>query len=683
MASTYEHQDRAPHADDVPPPRGSLLRRLAADRTALVGLAILVVLFAVALAAPLVAPHDPAAQDVTNRYAAPSWSHPLGTDSLGRDELSRLVYGARVSLLTAVVIGAIIISVGTAIGTLAGFTGGVVDGAIMRVVDVLLALPSLLLALAVVGFLGPSLVHLAVAMVAVWWVDYARLTRGLVLSVKERPYVEAAHGLGLPGWRVAGRHVLPNLIGPVIVLGTVRTGSILLALAALSFLGLGVSPPTAEWGAMLNDAKDSLAVAPELMLYPGLAITLAALGFNLVGDGLRDVLDPTLRTELRPDRRLGFRRAGRWLRARSAATRAGAAQPLSARGAVGALDAAGGGLQPGGSTRLLEVRELRTRFASAHGVVRAVDGVSLSLDRGERVGLVGESGSGKSVTGLSVMGLVRAPSATVTGDVRFDGTDLLTLGPRERRRLCGSRMAMVFQNPLSSLNPAMTIGDQIVEAIRTHRPVGRPAARRQTVELLDRVELPAPARNVDDYPHRLSGGMRQRAVIAMALSCDPDLLIADEPTAALDVTIQAQIVELLRSLAEERGMAVIFITHDLSLLAGFAERVAVMYAGRVVEEGPVDAIYHGASHPYTRGLLTSITRPNTTRPERLQPIEGQPPSAVRIPSGCPFHPRCPYAVERCVETVPQLALRDGTGHPSACHFAGELAAPDPPARRRR
>lgn len=670
MGATHEHHDRPTPAADAPPPsRGALLRRLLRDRTALVGLAILTIMFALALAAPLIAPYDPHAQEVANRFAGPGWAHPLGTDSLGRDELSRLLYGARLSLFTAVIISVIIISVGIAVGTLSGFAGGPVDGAIMRVVDVLLALPSLLLALAVVGFLGPGLVHLAIAMVAVWWVEYARLARGLVLGVKERPYVEAARGLGLPARRVVGRHVLPNLIAPVIVLGTVRTGSLLLALAALSFLGLGVSPPTAEWGAMLNAGKDHLASAPELMLYPGLAITLTALGFNLLGDGLRDVLDPTTGTEIRGGWRAGWRRAVRRLRARGGSGSAPPA-PTTSRGA------------PDRAGPLLELRELRTRFTTPRGTVRAVDGVSLTVGRGERVGLVGESGSGKTVTGLSVMGLVRAASATVAGEVRFDGTDLLTLPPRERRRLCGPRMAMVFQNPLSSLNPAMTIGDQIVEGIRTHRPVGRQAARRRAIELLDRVGLPAPDRNIDGYPHSFSGGMRQRAVIAMALSCDPELLIADEPTAALDVTIQAQIVELLHSLAEERGTAVMFITHDLSLLAGFAEQIAVMYAGRVVEHGPVDEIYERAAHPYTRGLLASITRPDTPRDERLQPIEGQPPSALQVPAGCPFHPRCPYAAERCRAEEPRLTPRGGVDHPSACHFAGELPAPVPRARRR-
>lgn len=280
---------------DVLLPRRSLLRQLGRDKTALAGLVILVLAFSAALIGPYVAPHDPNAQDVLNRYASPSTEHPLGTDNLGRDELSRLLHGARVSLVSALTVGIAILLIGVAVGTVAGLAGGFVDGLLMRIVDVLLAFPSLLLALAVTGMLGPGLFHLMVAMTAVWWVQYARLMRGLVLSIRERPFVESARALGLPPRVVALRHVIPNMISPVIVLGTLETGRLLLALSALSYLGLGVQPPTAEWGAMLNEGKDYLASAPHLMLFPGLAITITALGFNLLGDGLRDALDPTTR----------------------------------------------------------------------------------------------------------------------------------------------------------------------------------------------------------------------------------------------------------------------------------------------------------------------------------------------------------------------------------------------------
>ncbi|MDP8969710.1 MAG: ABC transporter permease [Actinomycetota bacterium] len=275
--------------------RRSLLRQLVADRTALAGLVILAVLFLLAVLAPWIAPYDPAAQDVIDRYAHSSAAHLLGTDHLGRDELSRLLYGARVSLFSSVAVGLGILLVGLVIGLVTGFVGGKLDGVIMRVVDVFLAFPTFLLALAVVGVLGPGLTNLALALVLVWWAQYARVVRGLVLSAKERPFVEAAQALGLRPRRVALRHVLPTVLAPVVVLWTLETGRLLLGIAALSFLGLGVQPPTPEWGAMLSEAANHLARAPRLMVYPGALITLAALGFNLVGDGLRDILDPTLR----------------------------------------------------------------------------------------------------------------------------------------------------------------------------------------------------------------------------------------------------------------------------------------------------------------------------------------------------------------------------------------------------
>jgi oligopeptide/dipeptide ABC transporter ATP-binding protein len=324
---------------------------------------------------------------------------------------------------------------------------------------------------------------------------------------------------------------------------------------------------------------------------------------------------------------------------------------------------------------LLAVDDLELTFPSRDGKVHAVNGASFTVAVGERVGLVGESGSGKTATGLTIMGLVRSPPAHVTGRVVFDGRDLLRLPSRERQRLRGARIAMIFQNPLGSLNPAMTVGDQVVEAIRAHRNVAKATARAEAVELLGRVGIPSPATNADEYPHRFSGGMRQRVMIAMAISCGPELLIADEPTTALDVTIQAQIVELLAALSDEFGMAVLLITHDLALLAGFAERIVVMYGGKVMEEGAVDTIYYRSTHPYTWGLMGSVTRLDEPRRARLTAISGNPPSALSLPTGCVFHPRCPHVQDVCRHEVPALAVRPADDHPSACHFAGELAPP--------
>jgi peptide/nickel transport system ATP-binding protein len=311
---------------------------------------------------------------------------------------------------------------------------------------------------------------------------------------------------------------------------------------------------------------------------------------------------------------------------------------------------------------LLEVQDLRVRFKTRDGVVKAVDGVSLSVERGQTLGVVGESGSGKSVTALTVMGLTRVPNAEVEGRVLLDGTDLLTLPADELRRVRGKRVAMIFQDPLSSLHPLYRIGAQIVEAIQAHEDVSEKAARERALQALVEVGIPSAAERLDSYPHELSGGMRQRVMIAMALVLDPEILIADEPTTALDVTVQAQILELIRALQQERGTAVVLITHDLGVVAETADEIAVMYAGRVAERGGLDAVLDSPSHPYTWGLLGSLPG---ARGERLKPIAGSPPSLIDVPSGCAFHPRCPYAFDRCSTVVPPLVEAE-RGHADAC-----------------
>jgi peptide/nickel transport system ATP-binding protein len=316
---------------------------------------------------------------------------------------------------------------------------------------------------------------------------------------------------------------------------------------------------------------------------------------------------------------------------------------------------------------LLEVRDLSVEFNTEDGAVRAVDDVDLDVAAGEVVAVVGESGSGKSVTALTVMGLSRGPNARISGTARFEGTDLVSAGERELRRVRGERVAMVFQDPMSALDPVYRVGEQIVEQIRAHRDTPREEARRRAVELLDAVGIADAADRVDSYPHQFSGGMQQRAMIAMALSLEPSLLIADEPTTALDVTVQAQIVELLRELNRSRGLAMVLITHDIGLVAEIADRVAVMYAGRIVEQGTLDEVFYDPQHPYTWGLLGSLTRIDRPQPERLPQIPGAPPSLLSPPRGCHFRPRCAHEFERCPE-VPGLKgrLPESPGHLDRC-----------------
>ncbi len=319
----------------------------------------------------------------------------------------------------------------------------------------------------------------------------------------------------------------------------------------------------------------------------------------------------------------------------------------------------------------LRVRDLRVHFPTDDGVVKSVDGISFSVARGETLGIVGESGSGKSVTSLSIMGLHKRGTAKVSGQVLLDGVDLVQAGADEVRRMRGKKMAMIFQDPLSAMHPFYTVGHQIVEAYRIHNQVSKSAARKHAIDMLGRVGIPQPASRVDDYPHQFSGGMRQRAMIAMALSCDPDLLIADEPTTALDVTVQAQILDLIRDLQSEFNSAVIVITHDLGVVAELADDILVMYAGRAVEHAPADEIFGSPQHPYTWGLLASMPRLDRVRTTRLRPIPGTPPSLITVPRGCPFHPRCGYAdvVPGCRTERPE-PTPVAPGHDVACHLPG-------------
>ncbi|HEX7278208.1 MAG TPA: ABC transporter ATP-binding protein [Solirubrobacterales bacterium] len=322
---------------------------------------------------------------------------------------------------------------------------------------------------------------------------------------------------------------------------------------------------------------------------------------------------------------------------------------------------------------LLTVKDLRVGFATEEGVVQAVDGVGFDLSPGEVLAIVGESGSGKSVTAQTLIGLTRAKNARIEGSVDLDGKDLLAAGDAEIQRLRGNRIAMVFQDPMTSFNPVYKLGNQIVEAIRAHRPdVSKDQGRARAVELFEAVGIPDAERRVDDYPHEFSGGMRQRAMIAMALALEPEVLIADEPTTALDVTIQAQILRLLEQLNRERNLATILITHDLGVVAEVADRVLVMYAGKVVEQGTLDEIFYDPQHPYTWGLMGSLTRIDRPRPRRLPQIAGQPPSLLDLPEGCPFRPRCPHEFSKCTQYPPlEAKLPDAPGHCDRCWLSPE------------
>jgi len=623
------------------PRRRGVVRRLLRRPGPTIALAYLVVLGLAAVFAPLVAPYDPNELDIPNRFATPSWSHPFGTDDLGRDLLSRIIFGARVSLVVSLSVIAIAMSIALAVGLFSGYTGGRVDGVLMRVADGGLSFPPLVLALAVAGILGPGVRNVIVALSIVFVFGLTRLVRGTALAIREEPFIEASLAAGSRTRRILAHRVLPNVRSPLLIAATFGIAAVLLAEAGLAYLGLGPRPPTASWGSMLRQAYDrALYSEPWQLLVPGIAIAVTIFAFNVFGDGLRDVLGVGRSKKARRSERRGLTTVDRAILPDGA----GAAVPRGA-GPDGAL---------------LAIEGLCVEFVGDRGISRVVEQVSLAIRPGETVGLVGESGSGKTVTSLSVMRLVPSPPGRiVAGSIRFDGRDLLDLSFKDMRAMRGTEISMIFQDPMTSLDPAFTIGSQLLEAQRLHGKVSRAQARARALELLDLVGIPAPEARLRQYPHQLSGGLRQRVMIAIALANEPKLLIADEPTTALDVTVQAQILDLLRRLQRELGMAILFVTHDLGVIADLCDRVAVMYAGQIIEEASVDDLFAHPLHPYTEGLLGAMPQVGRLE-ERLAVIRGQVPLPHEMPAGCRFAARCDYALDGCRESAVALIPRDGS-----------------------
>ncbi|EPX85470.1 oligopeptide/dipeptide ABC transporter [Rubellimicrobium thermophilum DSM 16684] len=581
---------------------------------------MLALILLLALATPFLPLQDPNATATAERFARPlSPDHLLGTDHLGRDLLARLVHGTRLSLAMGLAAALLAAVLGSILGIVAGFLGGRADNLIMRGIDMLMGFPYVLLALAIVAALGPGLVNALIAVAAVNMPFFARNIRGVTVALAGREFVDAARLSGMGNLRIMAVEILPNVLPVIVIALTTTTGWMILETAGLSFLGLGSQPPQADLGSMLGEARAALISHPHVAVVPGVMIFLVVMSINLFGDGVRDALDP----------RLGAGAPTRPLPA-TVVDRTGPPPPSQA-----------------GHGALLAIDDLRTEFRIGRRVLPAAGGVSLSLGRGEALGLVGESGSGKSVTALSVMRLVASPPGVIAGGtVRLDDTEVLDAPLRILRGLRGRRVAYVFQDPQGTLHPLYRIGEQLTEAIRAHQPMSLQAARARAIELLRDVRMPRPEDRIDDYPHQLSGGQRQRVGIAMALANDPDVIMADEPTTALDVTVQAQILALLDQLRRERGLAILFITHDFGVVAQLCERLAVMYAGRIVEEGPTAEVLAAPAHPYTRRLIACVPAPGAGR-RRLETIPGLPPPLDALPPGCAFAPRCHRARPAC------------------------------------
>jgi peptide/nickel transport system permease protein len=568
-----------------------------------------------AIAAPLLGLAAPTAMDVAHRLASPSAAHWLGQDEFGRDVLSRLLFGARVSLSVAISSASLAGVFGVMLGLIGGLQGRIAEILAVRSVDIVLCFPPLLLALLVVTLLGPGATTLIPVLTVVYLPGFVRVVYAGVLQVRRHEFVEAMRVLGAGRLRIMLRTILPNIVGPILVQFSLAAASAVVLESGLSFLGLGVVPPAPSWGLMIGAARSTMAQAPLLLLWPCLALTLTILSMNALCDALRDAVDP--HGTARPVRR-----------------------PI--------IDLLAPGLLPPPET-VLALRGLTIEIDTPAGAIQPVRDVSLEAWPGETLAIVGESGSGKSLTGLAVMGLLPDTARVIGGAAWMDGADTLHLAEPALAKLRGGRMAMVFQDPLSSLNPVHRVGAQIVEAIRAHRPARD--SRAEAVGLLGRVGIPDPNRRAASYPHEMSGGMRQRAMIAMAIANNPRLLIADEPTTALDVTIQAQVLDLLADLRRERGMALVLITHSLPVVAETADRVCVMYAGEVVEQGRTAEVFAQPLHPYTAALLDSAPRSDGSLPK---PIPGAVPLPHELPSGCVFAPRCRFAAAECRTGRPTL-----------------------------
>ncbi|MEU4400904.1 dipeptide/oligopeptide/nickel ABC transporter permease/ATP-binding protein [Micromonospora orduensis] len=618
--------------------------------TARIALSFVLLIVVVGIFAPLLLRHDPAQAGLGPALTGPNGDYWFGLDKLGRDVFSRLVAGTRRSLIVGFGSAGIALVVGAILGAVAGTSRAAVDEVVMRCLDVVMAFPAIVLsALLIISFGKNSLLVLVVAIGFVFVPSIARIVRANVLSQYREDYVAAERIIGARRPHILWRHILRNCAAPILVFVTVMVADAIVFEASLSFIGGGLAPQEAasSWGSVIAFGKEMVQIGGWwATFFPGLLILLTVLALNVLSEGMSDAwAAPAAR--------------------RATASKAGdtqeEAQPGS--GEVVQLPGLAEAAQrlrerarplPQGEP-VLAVRNLSIGFEGRHRGVDIVDDLTFDVRPGEVLGLVGESGSGKSLTSLAVMGLL-PQGARVRGEVQFQGNDLLTMSAKRRRALMGREIAMVYQDALSALNPSLRVGSQLDQMISR-------GGTRSAQELMELVGLDA-QRTLSAYPHELSGGQRQRVVIAMALSRDPRLIIADEPTTALDVTVQAQVMELLLRLRGQLGFALILVSHDLALVSDVADRVVVMYGGQIVESGVTADVVGAPAHHYARGLLGSVLSLEAGA-ERLTQIRGVVPSPADFPAGCRFADRCPMATEVCREETPRL--EGVAAHRYACH----------------
>jgi len=645
---TLQELEIKPTPIATPSERG-IWYNLTQSPMAMLGLIMLVVMLVLATFANYLAPYDPKSYEgigASDVYNPPSAQHWLGTDDAGKDVLSSFMYGARNSMIVGFFAAFIAMVIGGVIGILAGFYGGRTENILMRLTDMMLVIPDLPLIIIIVALTRQSLFNIIFVIGIFGWTTTARVVRSQTLAVKSRKFVLRARAIGGGNWHIIRRHILPLVLPLLIVNAILVISNAILYESTLSFFGLN-DPSAISWGQMLNYAFLRSAMSTNAwwaLLVPGIGILWVVLGLTLFGQGLEQVLNPRLE-----EHHLSVGR-------RTVQSEADATGIVSQRKLQKQTDA----------PLLLDVRNLSVNYVHGEHIARAAQNVSLQLHEGELIGLVGESGCGKTTLMLALMRLLPAAGQIVSGHIYFEGKDLAVLAENDLQDVRWKKIAIIFQGAMNALNPVRTVGDQIKEAILTHNKSYPPEIlNERVVELLDMVGI---VKGYEfQYPHQYSGGMRQRAMIAMALACEPDIIIADEPTTALDVMIQAQILELLDNLRKKLGLAIIFVTHDLGMVAEMCDSVLVMYGGVTAEYADVDTIYNSPRHPYTQELLKAF--PDLSHPDkRLISIPGVPPKLNALPPGCRFAPRCPQAFERCAREQPQLHELDDGYHVASCHL---------------
>jgi peptide/nickel transport system permease protein len=641
---------------DISHARTARLRRVLGTPAGISAAILLGIVALLAIFAPILWSSNASAIDTSSILQGPSGRHWLGTNGLGQDVFYQVLVASRLSVGLALAATAIGVACGLLLGTAPLIVGRRAGRFITSVINIAVAFPALLLALffAIIFGIGAQGALLAIGFASA--PAFARLVRTLSASVAGLDYIAAARIAGVSRFRLLTRHVLPNIGETLIVNATIAAGDALLSFAGLSFLGLGVQPPSYDWGQLLNNGLQGIYTRPAAAIGPGVAVVVAGLAFNLFGEALAAGL--------------------------------GVSPQNITAGVLGRLRGAPAEPQPSARTdrgdSVLVVSNLDVVFP---GGVHPVRGISFALRRGEAVGVVGESGSGKSLTALAVSRLLEHPAQVSAAEVTLLGRDVLAaagrgraagaMSDRELRQFLGTKAGLVFQDPMTSFNPVKRVGAQLAEVAAVHHGLNRRQAGARAVDRLRAVRIPRPEQRARQFPHELSGGMRQRAMIGMAVMGEPALVIADEPTTALDVTVQRQVLRLLKSIQADGDMALLFISHDITVVGQVCDRVLVMYAGKIVENLPVGQLTD-ASHPYTRALLAAVPSMETPRDQPLAVIPGRPADPANLPAGCAFAARCAFASDRCRAQDPPL-VADPNGREVACWHVDAVLAGAPTA----